>query len=151
MEENILRICSILRRPIYDAMSDEKENDMISELKTDLNARNIQGQILMPNGVPDIDLLVTDESSSTLVIAELKWNRKSLAPKERVGKEAEVLKGVSQLAQIRKFLTANPKLFMPRKKLLKPFNEYKHVHYLLIPRDYCPWIEPADRDLPYRL
>jgi hypothetical protein len=144
MEENILRICSILRRPIYDAMSDDKENDMISELKTNLNARDIQGQTLMPNGVPDIDLLVTDESSSTLVIAELKWNRKSLAPKERVGKEAEVLKGVSQLAQIRKFLTANPNYFTPRKKLLKPFNEYKHVHYLLIPRDYCPWIEPAD-------
>jgi len=51
---------------------------------------------------------------------------------------------VSQLAQIRKFLTANPNYFTTRKKLLKPFNEYKHVHYLLIPRDYCPWIEPAD-------
>jgi hypothetical protein len=143
-EENILRICSVLRPRIYDAMSDEKENDMISELKTNLNARDIRGPILLPNGVPDIDLLVTDETSSALVIAELKWIRKSLAPKEGVGKEAEVLKGVSQLVQVRKFLTANPDYLTTRMKLLKPFREYEHVHYLLIPRDYCPWIHPVD-------
>jgi hypothetical protein len=100
--------------------------------------------VMMPSPVPDIDLLVTDAGSSTIVIAELKWNRKSLSPKERIGKEAEVRKGMSQLALIRDFLTANPDHLKNRKKLLKRSDEYEHGHYLLIPRDYCPWIDLTD-------
>ena len=91
MEENILRVCSILRPRVYDAMSDEKEEDMRRDLRRRLQHRDVQGPIMMPKPTPDIDLLVTEEISSTLVIAELKWNRKSLAPKEIPGKDAEVL------------------------------------------------------------
>jgi len=144
MEENILRISSILTPTIYSALSAEKEEEMILELKSDLTTRDIGGPLLMPHPVPDIDILIAEESSSTIVIAELKWIRKSLSPKERIGKEAEVRKGMSQLALIRDFLTANPDHLKDRKKLLKRFDEYEHIHYLLIPRDYCPWIDPTD-------
>ena len=143
MEENMLRVCSILRPGVYDAMSDEKEEDMRLDLKRRLQRRDVQGPLMMPIPTPDIELLVTEEISSTLVIAELKWNRKSLAPKEIPGKDAEVLKGISQLAKIRRFLVHNPRHLRAQKKLLREFNDYEHIYYLLIPRDHWPWFEPT--------
>ena len=96
----------------------------------------------MPKPIPDIDLLVTEEMSSTLVIAELKWCRKSLTPKEIPGKDAEVLKGISQLDKIRRFLLDNPSHLMAQGKLFRNVDEYENIYYLLIPRDHWPWFEP---------
>ncbi|MGA2149871.1 MAG: hypothetical protein ABSH49_33510 [Bryobacteraceae bacterium] len=98
---------------------------------------------MMPEPTPDIDLLVTEEISSTLVIAELKWCRKSLAPREIPGKDAEVLKGISQLGKIRQFLLDNPSHLTAQKKLLRKVSDYEHIYYLLIPRDHWPWFEPS--------
>jgi hypothetical protein len=40
--ENILRICSDSRPAIYQAMSDEKERDMLVELKDRLKQRDVR-------------------------------------------------------------------------------------------------------------
>ena len=144
MEENILRACSILRPRVYDAMSDEKEEDMRLELTRRLKHRDVQGPVMMPKPTPDIDLLVNEEISSTLVIAELKWCRKPLAPKEIPGKDAEVLKGLSQLGKIRRFLLHKPNHLAAQRKLPRRFSDYEHIYYLLIPRDHWPWLEPTE-------
>jgi hypothetical protein len=143
-EENILRICSNLRPAIYQAMSDEKERDMLVELKERLKHRDTQGPISLPNPVPDIDLLIKDESSSTLVLCELKWNRKSLSSKEIISRDAEVLKGISQLDKVKQYLLRNPERLTRQKTLLREFTEYRHVYYLLVPRDHWLWIDPTD-------
>jgi len=144
MEENILRTCSDLRPTIYQAMSDEKERDMLVELKERLRHRDIQGPINMPKPTPDIDLLIKDESSSTLVLCELKWSRKPLNSKEIISRDADVLKGVSQLDQIKQYLLKNPKHLTQQRKLPKPLTAYRHVYYLLVPRDHWLWIDPTD-------
>jgi hypothetical protein len=144
VEENILRVCSIRRPAIYQAMSEAKEHDMILGLKNRLPNRDIECPVMMPQPVPDIDALIIEESSSTVVIAELKWSRKSLLPKEIPGKDQEVLKGISQLDKIRTYLVNNPKHLKIQKKIARDFNEYEHVYYLVIPRDHWPWSEPAD-------
>jgi len=144
MEENILRICSDLRPAIYQAMSDEKERDMLVELKERLKHRDAQGPIKMPNPTPDIDLLIKDESSSTLVLCELKWSRKSLPSKEIISRDAEVLKGISQMNKIKQYLLKNPKHLTHQKRLPKAFTEYQNVYYLLVPRDHWLWIDPTD-------
>lgn len=144
MEENILRICSDLRPAIYQAMSDEKERDMLAELKKRLKDRDVHGPINMPNPTPDIDLLIKDESSSTLVLCELKWSRKPLLSREIISREAEVLKGISQMDKIRQYLLKNPKHLTHQKRLSKAFTDYQNVFYLLVPRDHWLWIDPTD-------
>jgi hypothetical protein len=144
VEENILRRCSDLRPAIYQAMSDEKESDMLAELKGRLKHRDIQGPISMPNPTPDIDLLIKDDSSSTLVLCELKWSRKSLSSKEIISRDAEVLKGISQLGKIQQYLLKNPKHLMYQKKLPKAFTDYHNIYYLLVPRDHWLWIDSTD-------
>lgn len=144
VEENIFRICSDLRPGIYQAMSDEKERDMLVELKKRLKGRDVRGPINMPNPTPDIDLLIKDECSSTLVLCELKWSRKSLNSREIISRDAEVLKGISQLDKIKQYLLKNPEHLTHQKRLPKAFTDYENVYYLLVPRDHWLWIDPTD-------
>ncbi len=91
-----------------------------------------------------MDLTAAVESSSTVLIAELKWIRKPDRPAEAVDRDAEVLKGVEQLAAIRGFLTQTPDHISALDRLPRPLNEYQHVHYLLVARDHWRWVEPQD-------
>ena len=97
----------------------------------------------MPKPIPDVDLVLLDEESSTVVLAEVKWMRKTLRPKEFSWKDAEVLKGISQLDQIRRYLLDHPDHFSKQKRLPRPMTAYEHVYYLLIPRDHWLWVEPT--------
>jgi hypothetical protein len=63
----------------------------------------MQGPIVLPNPTPDIDLVLTDERSSTIVIAELKWIRKTVRSVELVSRDAEVLKGIGQIEKFENF------------------------------------------------
>jgi hypothetical protein len=144
MEENILRVCSVLRPEVYHAMSDEKEEDMRGELEQRLRHRSVQGPLKMPEPLPDIDLLLVDESSSTIAVVELKWNRKSLLPREIPGKDDEIRKGISQLEKIRKFLIENPNYLAARGKLAKGVDQYRNVYFLLVPRDHWLWLDPTN-------
>jgi hypothetical protein len=144
MEENILRICSDLRPAIYQAMSDEKERDMLVELKERLKHRDVQGPIKMPNPTPDIDLLLKDEGSSTLVLCELKWNRKTLHSREIIDRDGEVLKGISQLNKIKQYLLKHPKHLAQLRRLPRAFTGYQNVYFLLVPRDHWLWIDPTN-------
>jgi hypothetical protein len=145
-DENILRVCSLLRPSDFDVTSLEKEPELRSDLgKIDTSYR-LQGPITLPSPTPDIDLLVTDEASSTIVISELKWIRKTVRPIERVSRDAEVLKGMRQLEQIRQFLTRYPGHLRTLGKLPRSITEYTTVYYLLVARDHWIWIEPT-RDM----
>jgi hypothetical protein len=98
----------------------------------------------MPKPVPDIDLIVTDETASTIVIAELKWMRKTLRPVEMIERDREVLKGIRQLEQVCQFLMDNPDHLRAQGKLPRRLTDYEHVHYLLVARDHWLWVEPTD-------
>lgn len=59
-------------------------------------------------------------------------------------RDAEVLKGVEQLAAIREFLTQTPGHISSQGRLPRPLNQYQHVHYLLVARDHWRWVGPRD-------
>jgi hypothetical protein len=143
-DENILRVCSILRPDIFDTTSLAKEPEILAELQKRCPRHPLQGPVPMPNPNPDIDLIATDENSSTIVIAELKWVRKTLRPVEIPDRDAEVRKGIRQLGQIRQFLMDNPDHLSVQGKLPRRLNDYEHIHYLLVARDHWLWMEPAD-------
>ena len=63
---------------------------------------------MLPKALPDIDLIVEEPASSTIIIAELKWLRKTIRPTEHCDREAEFLNYVTQLKAIEGFVKANP-------------------------------------------
>ena len=103
----------------------------------------LQGPIALPRPTPDIHLVVADESSSTIVICELKWIRKILRPVERLSRDQDVLKGIRQLEQIRDFLNKNPNYLRFLNRLPRGITEYATVYYLLVARDHLVWVEPT--------
>jgi len=143
-DENILRVCSILRPDVFDTTSLEKEPESLADLQKRCPRHALRGPVPMPKPTPNIDLIVTDENSSTILIAELKWIRKTLRPVEIIDRDNDVLKGITQLGKIRRFLMDNPDHLRAQGKLPKQFNDYEHIHYLLVARDHWLWIEPAD-------
>jgi|HubBroStandDraft_4_1064222.scaffolds.fasta_scaffold02417_3 hypothetical protein len=143
-EENILRVCSIVKPEIFDAASLGKEPESLAHLKQKCSCHHLQGPVRLPKPLLDIDLLVADEASSTLLIAELKWIRKTARPVEIPARDADVLKGVGQLKQIRQFLLENPDYLCEQRKLPRSLSEYTNVHYLLVARDHWLWIDPED-------
>lgn len=124
-DENILRVCSQRRQQVYDATSVEKEEEMTAALRDVGRRYGADGRFALPDPLPDIDLIAADEPSSTAVIAELKWIREPIRPAEAVDRDAEVLKGVEQLAAIREFLTQAPGHISAQGRLRRKPNEWR--------------------------
>lgn len=141
-DENILRTCSHIRPEVYSVASNEKEIEMRSALVAANTRYRIEGPAKLPAPLPDIDFIVEDIRSSTVVIAELKWIRKPVKPLERIDRDAEVLHGIDQLTEIRQYLSEHPKSLMHQGRLTKSLSEYEHLQYLLIARDHWVWVEP---------
>jgi hypothetical protein len=144
LDENILRVCSMLRPTVFDATSLEKESETLIALQATHSLHSLQGPIALPKPNPDIDLIVADESSSTIVIAELKWIRKTTRPIELIDRDADVLKGIKQLRQVRDFLLETPSYLSSQGKLPRPVSEYRNVYFTLVARDHWLWIDPED-------
>ena len=143
-DENILRVCSQRRPQVYDMTTLEKEEEMRVVLREKAVRYAADGPITLPKPLPDIDLIALDDSSSTVVIVELKWIRKTLRPAELPDRDADVIKGVGQLEKIRQFLTREPAYLQARGRLSRPLSEYEHVFYLLVARDHWLWLEPHE-------
>jgi hypothetical protein len=138
-EENILRICSYHRPKVYDLLSNDKEAIMRETLVGHLGSYGVDHSIQLPDGSAEIDLVIEDESSSTAVIAELKWYRKPTTYRERLRADEQFLDGMHrQLRRIKLFCREHPDFLEQRGALKRNLTEYKNVHYLLIARDY--WI-----------
>jgi hypothetical protein len=143
-DENILRVCSNLRPDVFDVTSLEKESETLNLARSVCGQYSPQGPISLPKPNPDIDLLLADEASSTVVIAELKWVRKPTRPVEQTDRDEEVMKGIRQLEQIRRFLTENPDYLSGRRTLQRRLGEYENIYYMLLARDHWLWVEPTN-------
>ena len=143
VEENILRACSYHRPTAYDHLSNEKETVMRQTLDNELKRFRCEGPIALPDGSTDVDLVIEDEVSSTVVISELKWYRKPSTYRERLKADEQFLDGMNrQLKGVRSFCRDHPEFLMQRRALKRPLNEYKQVYFLLIARDHWIWFEP---------
>jgi hypothetical protein len=145
-EENILRICSYLRKDVYDLLSNEKAATMRDTLLDDLKRYSVEHSINLPDGSSEIDLLVEDDASSTVIIAELKWYRKPTTYRERLKADEQFLDGVHrQLQTIKGYCRQYPNFLRERRKLKRNLTDYAHVYYVLIARDHWIWVEPNDQ------
>jgi hypothetical protein len=78
------------------------------------------------------------------VLAELKWLRNPYKPFERIEREKDLEKGVTQLEMIRAYGHGHPGFLRERGKLSHDLSDYRAVHHLLLVRDYWHWVEPSD-------
>ena len=143
-DENILRVCSQRRPQVYDVTSREKEAEMLAAVRTAGGRYAADGPFPLPSPTPDIDLIMADEPYSAVVIAELKWVRKTVRPAEIPDRDADVIRGIGQLSTIQQYLAENPAYLSAQRRLPRPLNQYEHVHYLLVARDHWRWMEPPD-------
>jgi hypothetical protein len=117
---------------------------MRSLLRSSNPGYRIDFSIPIPDGSTEIDLLIEDQATSTVVLAELKWLRNPYKPLERIEREKDMEKGLTQLEMIRAYGRGHPGFLRERGKLSHDLSDYRVVHHLLLVRDYWHWVEPSD-------
>jgi len=144
VDENILRTFSYLYPALFSAQNTEKDPAMKAAVRAANPGYHIEDSIELPDKSTEIDILLEDDASSSVVLAELKWIRKPNRVLERIDREADVAKGIRQLDLVRDYTRKHPDFLMQRGKLTKPLTAYTHVHYLLLVRDFWYWHQPQD-------
>jgi hypothetical protein len=143
-DENALRVLSQVRPKMFDDTSGTKEEEILAALPKVAGGRHLlHGPISLPNPVPDIDLLIVDEGVSALAIIELKWIRKTLRTFEIPDRDADVLKGLQQLDEVRTFLNDSPGYLVAAGRIARAVDRYESVSYLVVARDHWRWVDPA--------
>ena len=143
-DENVLSVCSERDPKVYSIASVAKETEMLSAIVARLKHFTTRSAVKLPNGNPDIDLLVEDADGATVIFAELKWIRKPLKAFEIAARDEDVGKGIRQLKKIRAFLQGNPGHLAKIGKMNASLNAYTNVYYLLVCRDHWTWTDPDD-------
>jgi hypothetical protein len=147
-DENILRICSYANCRAFNSISSSKEQEMRDDLSLAIpSCFKTAGPVNLPSRCPDVDFIVEDTRSSTVLIAELKWIRKPISNLERIDRDKDFLKGISQLHDVQRFLQSNPRFLLDGGYLSAALDSYSEVRYLLIARDHFVWVDP-DTDFP---
>jgi hypothetical protein len=84
VDENILRKFSYLYPSLFSAQNTLKEEGMMSLLRYSNPGHRVDFSIPVPDGSTEIDFLIEDQATSTVVLAELKWLRNPYKPLERL-------------------------------------------------------------------
>src|SRR5947199_206600 len=143
-DENILRICSYVNPRFFDTASTLKPQELYREMRAILPGRfTMHETVSLPEPLPDIDLVLIDEQSSSLLCAEMKWLRKPFFVGERLRQDEEFRKGIEQIKAIKQFLQENPAALVERRITRVPITEFRSVHYAVIARDHFLWNDPA--------
>ena len=142
VDDNILRYFSYTFPALFSAQNTDKEALMRTRIQ-EAAPQFFAGQSIgLPDKSTEIDVLLADEASSTIVLAELKWSRKPNRTVERIARDEEIAKGVRQLEKIRDYARKHPDFLAG--KLARSLTEYTNVHFLLIVWDHWYWVEPDD-------
>ena len=144
-DENILRVLSMTNSNQYDRTTLTKEDDLRKQVEDLCPQFSPRGPRSMPPPCPDIDIMLVDEASSTLVICEAKWIRKTLQSKEHLDRDKDVAKGFSQLGRIRDYLRSHPNHLKQLGFLGRSIDKYENLFYVVLARDHWLWREPADQ------
>jgi hypothetical protein len=144
VDDNVLRSFSYRSPALFSAQNTEKESIMSARIKEAAVRFWADQSIELPDKTTEIDVLLVDETSSTVVLAELKWSRKPNRTLEVIDRDKEIAKGLAQLQLIRSYTRAHPDFLRERGKLQRSLASYADVHYLLVVWDHWFWIDPED-------
>lgn len=143
-DDNILRSFSYRHHALFSAQNTDKESVMRKRIEAASVRFRFDHSIELPDKTTEIDVLLADDVSSTVVFAELKWSRKPNRTVERIARDEEIAKGLTQLQLIRAYARNHPDFLRERGKLPLSLTSYANVHYLLVVWDHWFWIDPED-------
>ena len=123
VDENALRNFSYTYPALFSGQNTQKEEVMRSLLRSANPGYKIDFSILLPDGSTEVDALIEDEATSTVVLAELKWLRKPFKPLEVMEREKDLEKGITQLELIRAYDRAHPSFLLERGKLSRSLTD----------------------------
>jgi hypothetical protein len=141
MDENILTALPKSRNKEFSKTTLSKEAELRAHVTALCPQFAPQGPRSLPKPLPDIDLILNDEGSSTVVFCEAKWLRKVTRALDHINRDNDFAKGFNQLADIQTFLAANPNHLKNLRTLPKSLDQYKNVHYIVLARDHWFWKE----------
>jgi hypothetical protein len=143
MDENLLRTLSRNNQDLYSRISASKERELVEDACGALSGKfSVSGPFELPREArTNLDLVVADECSSTLLLAELKWIRKPAFVKERMRADSEFLHGLEQLGRVQTFLQNNPEYLRMRGAVKRSLNDYR-THFGLVGLDHLVWSDP---------
>jgi len=145
VDENILRQFSYTFPALFSGQNIHKEEAMRELLRSVKQPDwGMQFSVPLPDGTTEIDVVIEDQTSSTVVLGEMKWIRKPYRPLEVLEREAEVSKGIRQLKLIQSYARTKSDDLHRRGKLSRDLKNYKHVYLVLLVRDFWYWIDPND-------
>jgi len=144
VDDNILRSFSYRYPALFSAQNTEKELIMRQRIEDAAVRFRIDHSVELPDKTTEIDVLLADNESSTVVLAELKWSRKPNRALERIARDKDIAKGLTQLQLIRAYARAHPTFLHELGKLPHSLTSYANVYYLLIVWDHWFWIDPED-------
>jgi hypothetical protein len=146
MDENLLRTLSRNDQDLYNKISTSKEQELIEDARVALSGKlSVSGPFELPKEArTNLDLVLVDEPSSVLLLAELKWIRKPAFIKERLRADQEFLHGLEQLEKVRAFLQANPEYLKTRRAVTRNFDEYD-VYFGLVGLEHLVWSDTGPR------
>ena len=142
MDENILTVLTKSRNKEFSQTTLSKEKELRAHVTALCPQFAPQGPRSLPKPLPDIDLILNDEVSSTVVFCEAKWLRKVTKALDRINRDDDFAKGFDQLADIQTFLAENPKHLNNLRTLPRSLDQYENVHYIVLARDHWFWREP---------
>jgi hypothetical protein len=148
-EENILRACAARNKSFSDVISTCKEDEAREELRSAIKGVRIRGPLKLEKGMPDVDLLIEEEETGHLIIAELKWLQIPMTFAARDERDRELAKGQRQIRFIQSFLKANPDHFLNKGKMERSLTSYKTITYCVLCRDYIANIGGEIPLIPY--
>jgi hypothetical protein len=144
VDDNIVRSFSYRYPALFSSQNTEKESAM-RERVADAAVRFLfDHSIELPDKTTEIDVLLADDVSSTVLFVELKWSRKPNRSLERIARDEDIAKGLTQLQLIRAYVRKHPDFLRERGKLPLSLTAYANVHFLLVAWDHWFWIDPED-------
>ena len=144
VDDNILRSFSYRYPALFSAQNTEKESIMRERIKDVAVRFRVDHSIELPDKTTEIDSLLADEESSSVVFAELKWSRKPNRTLERIARDKDIAKGLTQLQLIRAYARKHPDFLRELGKLPRDLTSYANIHYLLVVWDHWFWVDPED-------
>ena len=131
----------------YSRLSTEREGllreRMLAQLK-DLPLRFWTGSIPGRNDLPDLDLVIVDELTRTVLVQELKAFVQPAEAREVLEKSQEIERGVGQIRKLREAFQANPEAI---RRALKIGHDYK-LHYAVASEAFVGTPSVQDCSIP---
>lgn len=109
-ERNVISLINKVNQATYSRLSSQKESIMLRDFVDEISKYtniDIRNNKPLPAPLPDIDVIMFDKNTESLLMCELKWLLQSDSIQEVCERDKDIEKGISQAKLIQEYTLAN--------------------------------------------